>query len=193
MAPLAVNSLSNMVSIDSASSRQLQTAVVASASAVLLASIVIPAVLPARYAIWGVHSLRDVLSGLWTSKAHRKVSKQHALERWIADEKKYAWKRLLMNIQPTEECDPGCIVASPSKKDPNYFYQWSRDSAMVMKVIIEYWKRDIDPTGTAKQLILDFINETKKMQRMDTPSGGFKTGGLGEVKFEVDGKPFTGS
>lgn len=30
------------------------------------------------------------------------------------------------------------------------------------------------------------------MQRKETPLGGFRTGGLGEVKFHVDHEPFTG-
>lgn len=62
---------------------------------------------------------------------------------------------------------------------------------MVFKVIIEYSKRP-EYSEKAEQLILDYINETRKMQHMDTPSGSFKTGGLGEVKFHVDGTPFTG-
>ena len=62
---------------------------------------------------------------------------------------------------------------------------------MVFKVIIEYSRRS-EHSENAEKLIFDYIKETRKMQHMDTPSGGFKDGGLGEVKFHVDGTPFTG-
>lgn len=65
---------------------------------------------------------------------------------------------------------------------------------MVFKVVVEYWKRDLNPNGKQAtfELIIDYINESRKMQRMETPSGGFKSGGLGEVKYHTDGTPFTG-
>lgn len=65
---------------------------------------------------------------------------------------------------------------------------------MVFKVVVEYWKRDLNPSGKQAtfELIIDYINESRKMQRMETPSGGFKSGGLGEVKYHTDGTPFTG-
>ena len=94
------------------------------------------------------------------------------------------------NINPPGT-DPGCVVASPSKRDPDYWYQWTRDSAMVFKVIIEYSRRP-EYSEVTEKLIFDYINETRKMQHMDTPSGGFKDGGLGEVKFHTDGTSFTG-
>ena len=62
---------------------------------------------------------------------------------------------------------------------------------MVFKVVIEYSRKG-QHREEAEKLIFDYINETKKMQRMDTPSGGFRSGGLGEVKFNGDGTPFTG-
>lgn len=100
---------------------------------------------------------------------------------------------LQRNINPPGT-DAGCVVASPSKKDPDYWYQWTRDSAMVFKVVIEYWKRDLNPNGKEEtfKLIMDYINESSKMQKMDTPSGGFKTGGLGEVKYHTDGTAYWG-
>ena len=65
---------------------------------------------------------------------------------------------------------------------------------MVFKVIIEYWKRDLHSAGREKteKLIMDYIQETMKLQRLETLVGGFKTGGLGEVKYNIDGTPFNG-
>jgi glucoamylase len=42
-------------------------------------------------------------------------------------------------------------------------------------------------------IMLDFVEATQEMQHKDTPSGTFRDGGLGEVKFEVNREPFTGS
>ena len=64
---------------------------------------------------------------------------------------------------------------------------------MVFKIVIEHWKRATNgqDSNNTFQLIMDYIAEIKKMQRMDTPSGGFKTGGLGEVKYFTNGIPCT--
>ena len=39
----------------------------------------------------------------------------------------------------------------------------------------------------------DFIEATKDMQHRETLVGGYRTGGLGEVKYMVDREPFKGS
>ena len=100
---------------------------------------------------------------------------------------------VLRNIGPPG-CDPGCVVASSSTVNPEYWFQWTRDSAMVFKVVIEYWKRDLHPGGkdASQQLIMAYLNEMKKVQRQHTLSGDFKTGGLGEAKFWPNGDTFTG-
>lgn len=41
-------------------------------------------------------------------------------------------------------------------------------------------------------ILEDFVEATIDMQHRETPSGGYRTGGLGEVKYEVDRQPFTG-
>lgn len=97
------------------------------------------------------------------------------------------------NIHP-EGTEPGCVVASPSQKDPDYWYQWTRDSALVMKVVVEHAKAEGNEkhATTVDKLVFDYIRATRKMQHMDTLSGGFRSGGLGEVKFYVDATPYTG-
>jgi hypothetical protein len=47
--------------------------------------------------------------------------------------------------------------------------------------------------STLLPLIMDFVNATDRLQRLDTPSGGYRTGGIGEPKFNVDHTAFTGN
>lgn len=34
----------------------------------------------------------------------------------------------------------GLVIASPSTKDPNYLFTWTRDSALVFKTIIDQYE-----------------------------------------------------
>lgn len=48
--------------------------------------------------------------------------------------------------------------------------------------------------STLWNIITDYIESNRILQRVDNPSGTFDSlEGLGEPKFEVDGKPFTGN
>lgn len=48
--------------------------------------------------------------------------------------------------------------------------------------------------ATLWRIITDYIHSSGKLQHVDNPSGTFENlEGLGEPKFEVDGKPFTGN
>lgn len=69
-------------------------------------------------------------------------------------------------------------------------YSWTRDSALVMRSVVARYIRTGDPSLRAS--IDDYIVGVREMQHMHTPSGDFHTGGLGEVKFEVDNSPFVG-
>lgn len=163
----------------------------------LLTSLLIPQLVPARYSLPSPTAYLRSLSS-------KSSSSKTGFEEWIKSEREYAWRKLLDNISRVGT-DKGTIVASPSKKDPDYYYGWSRDDSCTMKIVISHYihasyglRARGNKTGEferkmCERVILDFITETKKKQRMETPSGGFKTGGLGEVKFNVDGTPFTGS
>ena len=63
-----------------------------------------------------------------------------------------------------------------------------------MKVVVEHAKGEGNEkhATTVDKLVFDYIRATRKMQHMDTLSGGFRSGGLGEVKFYVDATPYTG-
>ena len=76
----------------------------------------------------------------------------------------------------------GVIVASPSKKDPNYFYHWIRDSAIIIRTIIKEY--NLNSKEDLKTKIINYINLEMKLQNLDP------LGKLGEPKFNVDGSLF---
>ena len=85
--------------------------------------------------------------------------------------------------------NPGIIVASPSKTDPNYFYTWTRDAALTIKCLVDqFLAGQTNLEGT----IQDYINSQASLQTVPNRSGSFCSGGLGEPKFNVDGTAFTG-
>lgn len=79
---------------------------------------------------------------------------------------------------------PGMVVASPSRKDPDYYFDWVRDTALTYKALIEFY--EISNDQKIKQLIFDWIEAETYRQNMPTLSG------LGEPKFNVDGSGFSG-
>jgi glucoamylase len=48
---------------------------------------------------------------------------------------------LKRNIHPLGTL-PGTVVASPSTSRPDYWYQWTRDSALVMRTVVSKWSNE---------------------------------------------------
>ena len=90
-------------------------------------------------------------------------------------------KRILENINSTA-CN-GIIVASPSV-EPNYQFHWVRDSALVIRVIINEYVSTNDDKYI--KYLLDYIEIENKIQNLDTRSG------LGEPRINKDGTAFNG-
>ena len=90
-------------------------------------------------------------------------------------------EKLVENINFSER--KGMIIASPSN-DPPYKYHWIRDSALVMRVVLDKYKK----TKNNKYLILiiNYIENEHHIQNLETKSG------LGEPKINIDGTPFNG-
>lgn len=102
----------------------------------------------------------------------------------------------------------GTILASPSQSNPNYFYDWTRDSAITMNTInnvlqtqmneekaitefvpLQFSCVDVKLFGT----VLKYMNKTYELQRVENLSGKPLMQGLGEPKWNVDGTAFMGS
>lgn len=120
-----------------------------------------------------------VLFGLFFStSAFADVS----FDEWLAKQKVFATEKLLANISPRGTAR-GVVVASPSKKEPDYFFHWVRDAALVMEVVRSH---DLTTPETQRRLLEEFVRFSRKNQLSDAPSG------LGEPKFHVDGRPYVG-
>ncbi|PIA13613.1 Six-hairpin glycosidase [Coemansia reversa NRRL 1564] len=109
------------------------------------------------------------------------------LEEWINGQNEFSQKQILANIAPISndhKAVPGAICASPSRAYPNYYYTWTRDSALTMSEVFEW----INSTNEVENVMKDYIQFTEKVQKMN----GLQYG-LGEAKFNMDGTPFKGS
>lgn len=112
------------------------------------------------------------------------------LENWMRGQEERSWGHLLRNISPEGPKLPGgprpargIVVGALSKKDPDYYFHWIRDSSNVMRVVVEvsvsgkpYAQPDRLP-----DMMTDFLTLTRKLQT--TP---FRYG-LGEPRFTVEG------
>ncbi|MGM9452648.1 glycoside hydrolase family 15 protein [Legionella bozemanae] len=82
----------------------------------------------------------------------------------------------------------GAIVAAPSKQNPDYYYDWIRDSAIAMG-LIETWYESSQAFGY-KERLFNYVSWAQKLQHQQDPSPGQDI--LGEPKFYIDGYPFEG-
>lgn len=118
---------------------------------------------------------------------------QSSVENYIQQEGPIAKSYLLANIGPHgAKCSgakAGVVIASPSIHDPDYLYTWTRDSALVFKLLIDQYTNGLDQT--LGRLVDDFIASQGRLQLVANPSGDVSTGGLGEPKFNIDETAFT--
>ncbi|KAJ5560424.1 Glucoamylase [Penicillium frequentans] len=92
----------------------------------------------------------------------------------------------------------GLFVASPNTANPDYFYTWTRDSALTFKCLIDLFDGGSTEFGLKNSEletdIRNYVSSQAVLQNVSNPSGTLEDGtGLGEPKFEVDLNPFTGS
>ena len=93
----------------------------------------------------------------------QKTIRTHDLDRIYANSIQMIEANMLNDV-------PGTIVASPSRRDPDYYYHWIRDASITYKTMFL----------VNNSLGYDFASITKLHQLYD----------LGEPKFYVDGMPF---
>jgi glucoamylase len=74
------------------------------------------------------------------------------------------------------------VLASPQRENPNYYFHWVRDSALVMDVVRQLAKQNPDWN--------QYLHEYAHFSRMNQLAAS--SFGLGEPKYEVDGAPFRG-
>ncbi|HRD69102.1 MAG TPA: glycoside hydrolase family 15 protein [Legionella sp.] len=83
----------------------------------------------------------------------------------------------------------GAIVASPSQQNPNYYYDWVRDSAIAMS-LVETWYES-NHASDYKNRLYEYVNWTKTIQHQIDPLPNQDI--LGEPKFYLNGYPFDGA
>lgn len=121
---------------------------------------------------------------------------RRSVDSFVATESPIAISRLLCNLGP-EGCyangvAAGAVIASPSKNNPDYWYTWTRDSALTFKEVVDTFEDSYNTTLQTE--IENYIAAQAYLQGISNPSGSLSDGtGLGEPKFNVDLTAFTGS
>jgi glucoamylase len=110
------------------------------------------------------------------------------LDQWLESQRHLSERKILAHISPAN-ARPGAVIASPSKYDPDYYYHWVRDAALVMDI----WMRQLEgstsmslPRQHLEDLIWDFASFTNYSQSLADVVGYV---GLGEPRYYVDGTP----
>lgn len=143
-----------------------------------------------RYMLWGFS-----LSQLVRATGFNLLSRQsNDVNSFIARQSPIALQGILNNIGANgslvEGASSGIVVASPTTQDPNYFYTWTRDSALTFKFLIDSYIQGNRGLGS---LIQEYILAQGRLQTVDNLSGTFASGqGLGEPKYYTNETAFEG-
>jgi glucoamylase len=111
---------------------------------------------------------------------------ESSLENWIVTQTNRSLDRIYLAISPQDGA-LGSVMASPSRDQPNYYFHWIRDSALVMREVWNY--RNTNPKQ-ARQTIIDYALFSRRNQQTDNRSGMAYDWGLGEPKFEMTGAAY---
>ncbi len=103
---------------------------------------------------------------------------------WMRSEYQISKTNLKSNISPRDSV-PGIVIASPSRQDPDYYFHWIRDSALVMDSLLTD-AAEGELNSEILKTFDDFLTLSRQLQM--TPS----MTGLGEPRFNVDGSAYTG-
>lgn len=122
-----------------------------------------------------------------------------ALEDFLAFQYNVSLAQILENIGgASTTLDPkevarGVVVASQLRLHPNYFYTWTRDSALTIRTLIYQMIDSPADVPKMKRIIEDYIEVNRDIQKVPNLSGTFDDEGrrgLGEPKYMPNGKAF---
>ncbi|KAM0258927.1 hypothetical protein ACHAQJ_003583 [Trichoderma viride] len=128
---------------------------------------------------------------------HKAKIMKRSASSFLATETPIALADMLCNIGSAGSCvtgaDSGIVVASPDQTNPDYFYTWTRDSALTFKCIVDTFVNSY--SSSLQTEIQNYINAQAIVQGISNPSGSLSNDGtgLGEPKFNVDETAFTGA
>ncbi|KAF6802501.1 glucoamylase P (glycosyl hydrolase family 15) [Colletotrichum sojae] len=115
------------------------------------------------------------------------------LDDFVAQQRTLSLRSALSNVGPNgsmvEGAGAGIVVASPSKSDPNYFWTWTRDAALTMKMIVDEF---ILGNWELQVYLEDYYHSQAVLQTITNPAGSFLPSGhgLGEAKYTAKGARF---
>lgn len=116
------------------------------------------------------------------------------LDTWMRRQEERSWVHLRRNISPEEPKRPGgprpargIVVGALSKKDPDYYFHWIRDSSNVMRVVVEVAasQKTYAQPERLPGMMRDFLTLSRRLQTIPSRYG------LGEPRFSVEGEPDT--
>ncbi|KAI8366675.1 glucoamylase b [Radiomyces spectabilis] len=102
---------------------------------------------------------------------------------WIQEEEHISYQAMFRNINPPGAVK-GFVAASLSTHHPDYFYTWTRDAALVARVIVHQYNTTDD---TLANMLQDYV--TFQIHTQSTPT---VCQCLGEPKFNPNGTGFQG-
>ncbi|MBA2526377.1 MAG: hypothetical protein H0V18_11460 [Pyrinomonadaceae bacterium] len=135
-----------------------------------------------------------VFTCAWSQETREPQNSAVTADNWLDHQERVSWDHMQKNISPTEpktaggpQPQPGIVVGALSKKDPDYYFHWVRDSAHVMAAVADEIKakREFVQAAPARQWIKDFLQLSRRLQKTDSPVG------MGEPRFTVEGKADT--
>jgi glucoamylase len=121
------------------------------------------------------------------SVASTLTDRQSSLSSFISKERTIALNGAIANIGGSGSG----LVAAPSTFNPNYFYTWTRDSALTFTMLIDEL---ILGNSSLQYLIDDYFRAQAILQTIANPSGTLYPAGLGlgEPKFYTNESRFNG-
>ena len=102
---------------------------------------------------------------------------------WLSSEYDIAITKMTANISPADGA-PGAVIASPSRSNPDYYYHWTRDGALVMETVAKLYQTT--KKTTVKETLYQYVRFSRSNQLTTTLAG------LGEPKFHANGSAFNG-
>ena len=128
---------------------------------------------------------------------------QYHFNQWIEKETDIARTKILKNIKHSNDqigwddghIPLGVVAASPSRESPNYYFQWTRDSAMTLNALVwDYKEYGTSVNPMIHDIMFQYFNNSIFLQRLRNWSGNFsiedKYKGLAEPKYNIDSTPF---
>lgn len=132
------------------------------------------------------------LVGLAAASPYLWDRQQDDLESFIESQRNISLAGALRNIgglnnSDVKGADSGIVVASPSTVNPDYFYTWTRDSALTYLMIVDELIFGTEKVGNnSLQIAVEDYGEAQAfLQTVTNPSGSLwpAGAGLGEPKF----------